>query len=558
MLAPEAIAIVDFVEPDTLVVPIPLEGAEAPVQEVLPEADQGYNYTRADGTVEHAATAEEAMKLCPVLGKLSLEQANVLLEIVAIGKERLAQDAPRQSEPRSHQEDERVPKPPNKDAPEQVRATVRNQPEATLAPHARQEAVATRATQDEMTELKVDHLYAASTDIIAEGDPRKAPAHVLGQEAISPANQAFRPEAAAQAALTHVAIHEQAAQATRISAEIQPVAVLAAESIPIPLRQTSAGLDMDFIPSQQTADPVEIHFRLDELTQVALPEAEEQRDVEGVLAFEQDEGLKAPVADDYHASTEGPIPLGIVGRTVERTEVVGEEVDGVKALPMIVTEIESTALPEQLEPEVALENFTKALEAFLERPTPDVFINEDEFSEQDAAQADSEEAALVPPPIVRRLAEKINGIEAEDESVIAPLAAEVAVLTIELQSLDEQETETIAAIESKLEGLCVTLLEQLNVEYDEVGIRLLVQVIMNSKFVALQTETSAPDLEREGTREAKHSLTTLSGVVADEKRHLEQLLGSFTLLCSQLKAIPFTKTRLLDPAKELQVVPATA
>ena len=47
-------------------------------------------YERADGTIEHALNAEEAIRRCPVLGGMALEEANVLLELMTEGQEILA------------------------------------------------------------------------------------------------------------------------------------------------------------------------------------------------------------------------------------------------------------------------------------------------------------------------------------------------------------------------------------------------------------------------------------------------------------------------------------
>lgn len=72
-----------------------LHHAPAPAEEYAVTADiqEGLTYTRADGTTEQAANLEEAMKRCPVLGKMTLEQANVLLELASIGQAKMAETA---------------------------------------------------------------------------------------------------------------------------------------------------------------------------------------------------------------------------------------------------------------------------------------------------------------------------------------------------------------------------------------------------------------------------------------------------------------------------------
>src|ERR1017187_4035711 len=55
-------------------------------------------YQRKDGTVEVAANAEEAMRRCPVLGAMSVEQANVMLELSSIGNDKMEEEKQRRQE----------------------------------------------------------------------------------------------------------------------------------------------------------------------------------------------------------------------------------------------------------------------------------------------------------------------------------------------------------------------------------------------------------------------------------------------------------------------------
>jgi len=50
------------------------------------QSNEGYTYTRANGTVEHAPDLETAHKMCPVLGQMSLEQAGIMLKMGARGR----------------------------------------------------------------------------------------------------------------------------------------------------------------------------------------------------------------------------------------------------------------------------------------------------------------------------------------------------------------------------------------------------------------------------------------------------------------------------------------
>lgn len=73
---------------ETLLAPEPIEVQTATA---MPE-DAAYTYQRADGTVERAMNAEDAIARCPVLGKLAIEapdQASILLDLAAAGKAKM-------------------------------------------------------------------------------------------------------------------------------------------------------------------------------------------------------------------------------------------------------------------------------------------------------------------------------------------------------------------------------------------------------------------------------------------------------------------------------------
>lgn len=87
---------------ETLTRPI-IQAQELPVEPSIEANLRTYEYTHADGTVHHAENAETARAACPVLGKMAVEQADLLLEVAAIGqqkmKEEQVKEQPRQPEP---------------------------------------------------------------------------------------------------------------------------------------------------------------------------------------------------------------------------------------------------------------------------------------------------------------------------------------------------------------------------------------------------------------------------------------------------------------------------
>jgi hypothetical protein len=81
----------NLIAPELTVGPIDVQFASTLLVE-----EMAYTYQRADGTVERAFNAEDAIARCPVLGKLAIEapdQANVILELAASGKAKMAAEA---------------------------------------------------------------------------------------------------------------------------------------------------------------------------------------------------------------------------------------------------------------------------------------------------------------------------------------------------------------------------------------------------------------------------------------------------------------------------------
>ncbi len=86
-----------------------MQAASTPMAEEL-----AYTYQRADGTVERARNAEDAIARCPVLGKLAIEapdQASILLELAAAGNAKMAAEIKEEPKKPAPQELHSEPKP---------------------------------------------------------------------------------------------------------------------------------------------------------------------------------------------------------------------------------------------------------------------------------------------------------------------------------------------------------------------------------------------------------------------------------------------------------------
>lgn len=81
------------------------EAVSPPPDNFAEAATHGYEYRRQDGTVEHAPNREAAIRLCPVLGEMAMndpEAANLLLDMASIGQDMMAEKAERAEPEKDH------------------------------------------------------------------------------------------------------------------------------------------------------------------------------------------------------------------------------------------------------------------------------------------------------------------------------------------------------------------------------------------------------------------------------------------------------------------------
>ena len=81
---------------------IALQNIEEEQKQIIPEtthqsesidSNAVYSYQRSDGTIEKANSVEEVQKVCPFIGKMSLEEAKVMLEISNLGQQIMDQQS---------------------------------------------------------------------------------------------------------------------------------------------------------------------------------------------------------------------------------------------------------------------------------------------------------------------------------------------------------------------------------------------------------------------------------------------------------------------------------
>jgi hypothetical protein len=135
--------------------------------ETAPAEPQGYEYIRQDGTVERAASAPDAIRLCPVLGKLAMKDpaaANLLLDMALLGQAKMAEKAEQTMPTRTESEAE-----PEKFKPAEVgenRPVDSTVPLAATAPvditAERERAVETHFLQEHLAEQSKQPLHVSA------------------------------------------------------------------------------------------------------------------------------------------------------------------------------------------------------------------------------------------------------------------------------------------------------------------------------------------------------------------------------------------------------------
>lgn len=142
----------------------PTQDLEASLAEE--QVKEAFEYTRQDGTIERAQTAKEVFDKCPVLGKIALESpdtANLMLELAAIGKAKMREQAP---EPELKEE------PAKREA--HVVEPAANKPEVAITSQPQE---VKRATTPQMTEHEtIRTLLDQAAMVTQEADTKEAPA----------------------------------------------------------------------------------------------------------------------------------------------------------------------------------------------------------------------------------------------------------------------------------------------------------------------------------------------------------------------------------------------
>lgn len=435
---------------------------------------QGFEYTHGDGSVHHAETAEQARAACPVLGKMAVEQANLLLEVAAIGQAKLKEQIPKP--------EVKPPEPKPKQAGtdktdelithiEPMRRTIVT--EESGRPVAKEVSVPNVASTVQLEEELIRAITAADIENIILDEPTKVvkkipvPTRLVSERLEEPHLQ----EVAIK-----TSVNESVANTLDIAEDSSTMRVMASE-LPIPVKAMT--------PAEKGNKPTE-------------PPSEHSEPIGEVITLPTD--ITEPIVSSENMES-GEV-LTVVGWT---------------------TELDA-------EPLELYDDFTEALHNILalsKDMAVDEVSTETEINSQEAGEAiDSQ------PSIAETVAERLTELTPEDKEVVLPVLRDIVstIQEIRLLEVEEADPETVSAAEAQFEELVTTLFEVIGIDYNEHDVKQFIILILQPDFQPPQSEVKKEiDLEHTGTREAKWHFPQLTNSVSTVQQQLQQVLGMFAL-----------------------------
>lgn len=177
------------------------------------------------------------------------------------------------------------------------------------------------------------------------------------------------------------------------------------------------------------------------------------------------------------------------------------------------------------EPPELYNDFARALEIFIATATQ---------TESDAVDAES----LPVPPIATTVSERLTELSTEEQAEVALAIQDVIGALHGLQVLEARnaDPQAINAVEQQLEELCVTLFEQLKIDYTEQDIKDFVIMLRDPEFRPDRPTTFGVDASDPGTHEAKYFARVVS-MATDAESQLHTILGTMVLASLGLRTM---------------------
>lgn len=507
---------------------------------VEPEtAAQSYEYTRQDGTVEHAANREEAIKLCPVLGKLAMndpESANLLLDMASIGQakmtekaERPKSEAPKQPEPAAKSKPEKPIEQAKVRSIEKVANATRTDAAMSIEPTQKQTHGSGYSPNVASKErIPAEVMPKQSSPVISEREKV-----VVGQVEPEQRLRAAQPAQQQGPLIDRLAYEQQIYEATKI----------------IAARET----DTDFVPPELQPDVAEVASQAFlreafEDTQILEPAERQPLVRQEQTTHRMISGLDVKLTDEWAVFDKGLVPQKMVEREDEKTTLEPtiykqvELTDTTSAMSEIVSNIEQVepvSWTDELdkEPLQIYENFTEALQLLIHGELPVLEI-EDELTTIDDAElvvVDETQVAEIVPVITITVAERLGELADEDKEITSTIIADIVQTVHSIRVFSAEETiepEAANTAQAELEELVITLFERLGIEYESEDIEQFIAILLRPDFQPTQpevTERIAIDLEHDGTHEAKHHSPQIFSGMADDKNRTQDFLGKLIL-----------------------------
>lgn len=218
--------------------------------------------------------------------------------------------------------------------------------------------------------------------------------------------------------------------------------------------------------------------------------------------------LSAELIEFFSSTLEPNIP-GEINPIEERMETAGAEVADWG------TELEKAPLE-------LLDDFSAALELYVTKLGLE--------SIEDSAASEEKHT----PPVLLQLSERLAELEDTEKELVAPIVQNIIGAIHGLGLLEERgaSAEMLIAVETQLEGFCISLFEVLGMTYNPEELRQFVTTLTHPDFQPAQTEVASVaelNLELDGMREVK----TRAHIIDDtfnNRPAMFQLLGKFVLL----------------------------
>ena len=458
------------------------------------EPAQGYEYTRQDGTIEHAASLEDAFKLCPVLGKLAMtdpEAAKLLLEVASIGHAKMAEEAKR-TEPKAPQKE------PDAKRDESEKSIVIQEENVALPDGA-------------ITKTEETQPQKIAEEIVVQNSPVETQPLINKSEKIHTAR----------------IVLEQSTQ------KVEPITV--DETI---YTQHKREVVKDTVFRQATEVPTNLHPSTSEeivQTNAAIETSQFLTDTEQVQIVEQ---AVTEWAEEHSPMKEEAALFDIQTEPISLKAEFPYEFPEAEAMP---TELEMPMdRGEELskDPVQIYKDFCGDLLSIvvLSREQPE-FVLESEMTPGNIDGpniAEKKQEAIDLPEIAHKVSQRISELTGETKEKVAPVLVTIvdSIQVIRKLVLEEAEPEAIEAIESVLEETVIQLFEQLSIDYKKEDIGKFISILFRPEFLAplkVTPEFYKADLENEGTHEAKYHFPLLFRGLLDTEDKVQDFIGKITL-----------------------------